>query len=99
MNQTIHQKQLAELNETLAGAYGAPAKPMTKALRDETGAEPPTGQISSSQFMAKALTAHAENLISGVQLAEAEQCINAGQRPPERIVRAVMDGRAYSPWG
>ena len=92
------ERNLDRLNVTLAEATGAP-KPMTKALRAAADAAPASGQISGGEFLAKALTAQAAGYISSVQLAEAEQCIAMHKRPPEPIVRAVMDGRAYSPWG
>jgi hypothetical protein len=90
-------QQLAHLRQQVDKFYTPPGAPMAKANPpSETGKVP---QISGEEFMAKALVSVGKRHLTTAQLTEAELCINAGKRPPEPIVRCVIDGVAYSPWG
>lgn len=95
---TQFDRQLARLQQQVDTFYIQPAEPMAKAtlLGDQS---PAPRMMSGEEFMAKALTSVGAGHISAAQLTEAEYCIRAGRRPPERILRAVVDGVEYNPFG
>lgn len=93
-----HDEQLSRLQQQVDKFYTPPGEPMAKATTpDQSTAAPQT--ISGEEFMAKALTSVGAGHITTAQLTEAEYCINAGKRPPEQIIRAVVNGVAFSPFG
>jgi hypothetical protein len=76
-SQTIRALQVR-----LTALDGGRAAPLAKAL-GRTG-------FSGAEFMAKAVSAHADGRITGLDVATAEQLINSGQQPSADIVRAVV---------
>jgi hypothetical protein len=95
---TGFDQQLSRLQQQVDKFYEEGAPPLAKG---NAAAEPATASkvMSGDEFMAKALCSVAAGHITTAQLTEAEYCITAGRRPAERIVRAVVDGVAYNPFG
>lgn len=90
-------QQLAKLRAQVDAFYRPAATPMAKALTPkDPNYEPQV--IGREEFLAKALTSVGRGHITGAQLTEVEYCLNAGRRPPERLIRAVVDGVEYSPF-
>lgn len=50
------------------------------------------GTITSEQLMAKAMDARAQGRVSGMDIAVAEQEINAGRAPNDAFIKAVLSG-------
>lgn len=90
-------QQLAKLRAQVDAFYRPAATPMEKALKPKDPNYEPQ-LVSREEFMAKALTSLGRGHITGNQVSEAEFCLNAGRRPPERLIRAVIDGVEYSPY-
>lgn len=93
---------MAQINHSLASAYGAPAT-MAKALQSPAAVDTEMSvdgarSISGNEFMAKALAAQAAGHVTGAQVSECEYRINAGIEPDPLVKKAVLTGTPYSPW-
>ena len=91
--------EVARINSELAKAYGASGRTMAKALSGGDVVEPETGtMITGEEFLEKALQSAGRRHITTAQVYEAQAAIQAGQRPPAQIVKAVMTGTPYWPF-
>ncbi|MGC1305196.1 MAG: hypothetical protein WA840_22740 [Caulobacteraceae bacterium] len=89
---------LAALVKSLQASVGKlsrsapPRKSVITVVDKPAGAtlRPDGAGLSGDDFMAKALSAQLAGRITGRQVAIAEQYLNAGQTPPDALVRAVL---------
>jgi hypothetical protein len=79
-------RDIKALRAELAELKGNRAQPMRKALQPLSGSSP----IRAEEFLTKAIFAQEQGRLSGLQVAVAESCINAGVPPPTEILQAVL---------
>lgn len=96
---TQFSSALDRINAELAKAYGSPPAPTMTKAHDAAAPGHSAGTMDEGEFMEKALAAVSRGHLTTTQLIETEMRIQNGKQPDPQIVKSVVRGVPYSPFG